>query len=40
MLNFPAQVMKIAPKFSNAGPTVNEIESIPLPYAPKDLEDH
>jgi hypothetical protein len=39
-LNFPAQVMKIAPKLLNAGATVNEIESMPLPYAPKDLEDH
>jgi diketogulonate reductase-like aldo/keto reductase len=39
-LNFPAQVMKIAPNFSNAGATVNGIESMPLPQAPKDLEDH
>jgi len=39
-LNFPAQVMKIAPNFSNAGATVNGIESTLLPQAPKDLEDH
>ena len=39
-LNFPAQVMKIAPNFSNAGATVNGIESTLVPQAPKDLEDH
>ena len=39
-LNFPALVMKIAPNFSNAGATVNGIESTLLPFAPKDLEDH
>jgi hypothetical protein len=39
-LNFPAQYLKIAPNFSNAGATVDEIESTRLPQAPKDLEDH
>jgi aryl-alcohol dehydrogenase-like predicted oxidoreductase len=39
-LNFPAQFMKIAPNFSNAGATVNGIESMVMPIAPKDLEDH
>src|SRR5258705_4314898 len=39
-LNFPAQVMKIAPNFSNAGATVNGVKSTLLPQAPKDLEDH
>jgi aryl-alcohol dehydrogenase-like predicted oxidoreductase len=39
-LNFPAQVLKIAPNFSNAGATVNGIESTLLPQAPKYLEDH
>jgi hypothetical protein len=39
-LNFPAQYLKIAPSFSNAGATVNGIESTLLPFAPKDLEDH
>jgi aryl-alcohol dehydrogenase-like predicted oxidoreductase len=39
-LNFPAQYMKIAPDFSNAGATVNGIESTVMPFAPKDLEDH
>jgi diketogulonate reductase-like aldo/keto reductase len=39
-LNFPAPYLKIAPNFSNAGATVNEIESALLPFAPKDLEDH
>jgi hypothetical protein len=39
MLNFPAQHPKIAPNFSNAGATVNGIESTLLPFAPKDLED-
>jgi predicted oxidoreductase len=39
-LNFPAQYMKIAPNFSNAGATVNGIESTVMPFAPKDLEDH
>ena len=39
-LNFPAQYLKIAPNFSNAGATVNGIESTLLPQAPKDLEDH
>ena len=39
-LNFPAQYMKIAPSFSNAGATVNGIQSTLLPFAPKDLEDH
>jgi hypothetical protein len=38
-LNFPAQVLKIAPNFSNAGATANGIESTLLPQAPKDLED-
>jgi hypothetical protein len=32
--------MKIAPNFSNAGATVNGIESMVMPIAPKDLEDH
>jgi hypothetical protein len=32
--------MRIAPKFSNAGATVNGIESTVMPFAPKDLEDH
>jgi hypothetical protein len=39
-LNFPAQYLKIAPNFSNAGATVNGIESTVMPFAPKDLEDH
>ncbi len=39
-LNFPAQYLKIAPSFSNAGATVNGIESTLMPFAPKDLEDH
>jgi hypothetical protein len=39
-LNFPAQYMKIAPSFSNAGTRVNGTESMLLPFAPKDLEDH
>ena len=39
-LNFPAQFMKIAPSFSNAGATVNRIGSMLMPFAPKDLEDH
>jgi aryl-alcohol dehydrogenase-like predicted oxidoreductase len=39
-LNFPAESLKIAPNFSHAGATVNGIESTPLPFAPKDLEDH
>jgi hypothetical protein len=39
-LNFPAQIMKIAPNFSNAGATVNGVKSTLLPQAPKDLEDH
>jgi aryl-alcohol dehydrogenase-like predicted oxidoreductase len=39
-LNFPAQYLKVAPNFSNAGATVNGIESMLLPSAPKDLEDH
>jgi len=39
-LNFPAQYLKIAPNFSNAGATVNGIESTLLPFAPKGLEDH
>ena len=34
--NFPAQYLKIAPNFSNAGATVNGIESTLLPFAPKD----
>ncbi len=40
MLNFPAQVMKIAPNFANAGATVNGIESTLLLQALKDLDDH
>jgi aryl-alcohol dehydrogenase-like predicted oxidoreductase len=39
-LNFPAQSVKIAPSFSNAGATVNGIESTLMPFAPNDLEDH
>jgi aryl-alcohol dehydrogenase-like predicted oxidoreductase len=39
-LNFPAQFMKIAPNFSNAGATVNGIGSTVMPFAPKGLEDH
>jgi diketogulonate reductase-like aldo/keto reductase len=39
-LNFPAQYLKIAPNFSNAGATVNGIESVPMPFAPMDLGDH
>ena len=39
-LNFPAQYLKIAPNFSNAGAAVNGIESTLMPFAPKDLEDH
>jgi Aldo/keto reductase family len=39
-LNFPAQYMHRAPAFSHAGATVNGIESMLLPFAPKDLEDH
>jgi hypothetical protein len=39
-LNFPAQVMKIAPNFSNAGAAVNGIESTLLSQALKDLEVH
>lgn len=39
-LNFPAQVMKIPPNFSNAVATVNGIESTLLPQAPKDFDDH
>jgi aryl-alcohol dehydrogenase-like predicted oxidoreductase len=39
-LNFPAQFMKIAPSFSNAGATVNGIGSMLMPFDPKDLEDH
>jgi len=39
-LNFPDRIMKMAPNFSNAGATVNGIESTLLPHAPKDLEDH
>src|SRR5258708_39859977 len=39
-LNFPAQYLKIAPNFSNAGATVNGIESTLMPFAPKELEDH
>jgi diketogulonate reductase-like aldo/keto reductase len=39
-LNFPAQFVKIAPNFSNVGATVNGIESMVMPIAPKDLEDH
>jgi aryl-alcohol dehydrogenase-like predicted oxidoreductase len=38
--NFPAQYLKIAPNFSNAGATVNGIESTRLPQAAKDLEGH
>src|SRR5258708_31444445 len=37
-LNFPAQVMKIAPNFSNAGPTATGTESTLLPQAPKNLQ--
>jgi hypothetical protein len=36
-LNFPAKFLN---NFSNAGATVNGIESTLLPFAPKDLEDH
>ena len=39
-LNCPAQVLKTAPNFSNAGATLNGIESTLLPFAPKDLEDN
>jgi hypothetical protein len=39
-LNFPAQILKIAHNLENAGATVNGIESMLLPFAPKDLEDH
>jgi diketogulonate reductase-like aldo/keto reductase len=39
-LNFPARVLKIAPNYSNAGATVNGIESMVMPIARKDLEDH
>jgi hypothetical protein len=39
-VNLPAQYMKIAPSFSNAGAMVNGIESTLMPFAPKDLEDH
>jgi aryl-alcohol dehydrogenase-like predicted oxidoreductase len=39
-LNFPAQYMHRAPSFSNAGATVNGIESTLMPLAPKNLEDH
>jgi hypothetical protein len=38
-LNFPAQYLKTAPNFSNAGATVNGIETTLLLFAPKDLED-
>jgi hypothetical protein len=37
---FPAQYLKIAPNFSNAGATVNGIESTLMPFAPKNIEDH
>jgi hypothetical protein len=36
-LNFTAKFLN---NFSNAGATVNGIESTLLPFAPKDLEDH
>ena len=39
-LNFPAQYLKIAPSFSNAGATVSGMESTRMPFAPKDLDDH
>ena len=39
-LNFPAQYMHRAPSFSNAGATLNGIESTLMPLAPKNLEDH
>jgi hypothetical protein len=39
-LNVPAQIMRIAPNFSNAGATVNGVESTLLPQGSKDLEDH
>jgi hypothetical protein len=39
-LNFPAEYLKLALNFSNAGATVNGIESTLLPHAPKDLEDY
>jgi aryl-alcohol dehydrogenase-like predicted oxidoreductase len=39
-LSFPAEYLKIAPNFSNAGAMVNGIEPTLLPFAPKDLEDH
>ena len=34
-LNFPAQVMKIAPNYSNAGATVNGEKATVWPLAPK-----
>jgi aryl-alcohol dehydrogenase-like predicted oxidoreductase len=39
-LNFPAEFLKRAPSFSGAGATVNGVESVLLPIAPKDLDDH
>lgn len=39
-LNFPAKFLRRAASYSHAGATVNGVESMLLPIAPKDCNDH
>lgn len=39
-LNFPAKFLSRSPSYAHAGATVNGVESILLPIAPKDYNDH